>query len=117
MDAGADVVSFDAFEFGETIAMYPDHVSRHLEAGKVLAWGLVPTSAAIREQTVETLIEHFEKVVDHLVERTGVDRSLVREQALLTGSCGTGSMQVGDARRVFELSSAVSAALRTRYRF
>jgi hypothetical protein len=117
MDAGADVVSFDAFEFGETIAIYPDHVRRHLEAGKVLAWGLVPTSAAIREQTVETLIDHFEKVVDHLVERAGVDRQLVREQTLLTGSCGTGSMQVGDAEKVFELGGAVSAALRTRYGF
>jgi hypothetical protein len=117
MDAGADVVSFDAFEFGETIAIYPDHVRRHLEAGKVLAWGLVPTSAAIREQTVETLIDHFEKVVDHLVDRAGVDRQLVREQTLLTGSCGTGSMQVGDAEKVFELGGAVSAALRTRYGF
>jgi hypothetical protein len=107
----------DAFEFGETIAIYPDHVRRHLEAGKVLAWGLVPTSAAIREQTVETLIDHFEKVVDHLVERAGVDRQLVREQTLLTGSCGTGSMQVGDAEKVFELGGAVSAALRTRYGF
>jgi hypothetical protein len=117
MDAGADVVSFDAFEFGETIAMYPDHVSRHLEAGKVLAWGLVPTSAAIHEQTVETLIDHFEKLVDHLVDRAGVDRQLVREQALLTGSCGTGSMQLGDAEKVFELGGAVSAALRTKYGF
>ena len=43
MEAGVDLLSFDAFEFGETIAMYPDHVKRHLEEEKTLAWGVVPT--------------------------------------------------------------------------
>jgi len=115
MEAGADVVSFDAFEFGETIAMYPDHVKRHLEAGKCLAWGVVPTSAALRQQTVDTLIGHYEKMVDHLADKAGVDPRLVREQTLLTGSCGTGSMQLADAERVFELTGTTSAALRARY--
>jgi hypothetical protein len=115
IDAGVDVVSFDAFEFGETIAMYPDHVRRHLEEGKALAWGVVPTSAAIHEQTVDTLIAHYESMVDHLVDKIGVDRRLVREQTLLTGSCGTGAMKTGDAERVFELTGATSATLRARY--
>jgi hypothetical protein len=114
MDAGVDVVSFDAFEFGETIAMYPDYVKRHLEAGKCLAWGIVPTSAALREQTVDTLIAHYERMVDHLVDKAGVDPMLVREQTLLTGSCGTGSMQLADAEKVFELTGAAAATLRAR---
>ena len=117
MDAGADVVSFDAFEFGETIAMYPDHVRRHLQEGKAIAWGVVPTSTVVCEQTIETLTTHYEKLVDHLVEKADVDRGLVREQTLITGSCGTGSMEVADAERVFELSGALSAALRARYGF
>ena len=115
MEAGVDVVSFDAFEFGETIAMYPDHVKRHLEEEKILAWGVVPTGAALRQQTVDSLIAHYERMVNHLVDRSGVDPQLVREQTLLTGSCGTGSMQVADAERVFELTGATSAALRARY--
>jgi hypothetical protein len=115
MDAGVDVVSFDAFEFGETIAMYPDHVKRHLEDRKALAWGIVPTSAALRGQTVDTLIAHYERLVDHLVDKTGLDPKLVREQTLLTGSCGTGAMQTADAEKVFELTGATAAALRERY--
>jgi hypothetical protein len=117
IDAGVDLVSFDAFEFGETIAMYPDHLKRHLEAGKLLAWGVVPTSVAVREQTVDTMITRYEAMVDHLVEKACVDRQGVREQTLLTGSCGTGAMEVADAERVFELTSETSAALRTRYGF
>ena len=54
IDAGVDIVNFDAFEFGETIAMYGKAVKEHLQRGGMLAWGVVPTSVAIREQTVET---------------------------------------------------------------
>ena len=115
MDAGVDMVSFDAFEFGETIAIYPDHVKRHLESGKTLAWGVVPTGAALDQQTVDSLVAHYEKLVDHLVEKAGVDPQLVRDQTLLTGSCGTGSMQMADAERVFELTAATASALRARY--
>ena len=39
IDAGVDIVNFDAFDYGETIALYPEAVKRHLEAGKALAWG------------------------------------------------------------------------------
>ena len=46
IDAGVDIVNFDAFDYGETIALYPEAVKRHLEAGNALAWGIVPTNTA-----------------------------------------------------------------------
>jgi hypothetical protein len=115
IDAGADIVNFDAFQYGETIAMYPEHVKRHLESGKVLAWGVVPTSAEIRDQTVETLVDHYEKMVDNLVAKSGLDRRLIYEQTILTGSCGTGSMEVVDAERVFAMTAELSQALREKH--
>jgi len=69
MDAGVDIVNFDAFAYGDTIAMYSSHVKKHLESGKMLAWGVVPTSVAIREQSTESLETHFEKVMDNLAGR------------------------------------------------
>jgi len=117
MDAGADIVNFDAFEFGETIAMYPDHVKRHLEAGKMLAWGVVPTSTKIREQTPATLVAQYESVVDNLVANSGIDKQLILEQTLITPACGTGSMEVADAEKVFELNGKLSAALKEKYGF
>jgi hypothetical protein len=115
IDAGAEIVNFDAFQFGETIAMYPDHVRRHLESGKALAWGVVPTSVAVRDSSAESLVAVYEKWVDNLVARSGLDRQLVFQQTLLTGSCGTGSMAVADAERVFSLTGELSQALRARH--
>ena len=116
IDAGADIVNFDAFEFGETIALYPDAVKSHFEKGRMLAWGIVPTSKAICEHTVESLAEHFEKMMEHLSAK-GIDKQLITEQALITPSCGTGTMEPEDAEKVFELTCALSKTMREKYGF
>ncbi len=115
IDAGVDIVNFDAFDFGDTIALYPQAVKAHLEAGKVLAWGVVPTnSAKIQQQTVETLIAKFDEGVDNLAKAAGISRDLIIQQAIITPSCGTGSLPVPDAERVFDLLGQLSAVLQQR---
>ena len=115
MDAGVDIVNFDAFDFGDTIALYPQAVKAHLEAGKVLAWGVVPTnSAKIQQQTVESLIAKFDEGVDNLAKAAGISRELIIQQAIVTPSCGTGSLPVADAELVFSLLGQLSTALQQR---
>lgn len=115
MDAGADIVNFDAFDYGETIALYPDAVRRHLEAGNALAWGVVPTSSAkIAAQTPETLVATFDRLVEHLAKAAKLDKGLIVRQALITPACGTGSLPVPDAERVFALLRGTSHLLRGR---
>ena len=116
IDAGVDIVNFDAFEFGETIAMYSDSVKAHLARGGMLAWGVVPTSKVIREQTVETLETQLEKVMDNLAA-TGIDKQTIIEQALITPSCGTGSLEEADAERVFDLLGKLSKRMKEKYGF
>ena len=116
IDAGVDIINFDAFGFGDTIAMYPQAVKMHLERGGVIAWGVVPTSVAIREQTIDTLVKHFERVAHGLAAK-GIDQQLILEQAMITPSCGTGSMEVVDAEKVFRLLGEVSGALRAKHGF
>jgi hypothetical protein len=116
IDAGVDMVNFDAFEFGETIAMYADAVKEHLAQGRLLAWGVIPTSAKIREQSVDTLCAQLEKVMDHLASK-GIDKKVICEQAVITPSCGTGSMDPADAEKVFETLNGVSKAMRAKYGF
>ncbi|MCL2434067.1 MAG: hypothetical protein FWD16_06065 [Clostridia bacterium] len=116
IDAGVDIVNFDAFEYGETIAMYAADVKKHLERGGMLAWGVVPTAAVIQEQTVETLEAQLEKVMDGLAA-TGIDKQLILEQALITPSCGTGSLAVADAERVFALLNELSTRMKAKYGF
>lgn len=113
MDAGADIVNFDAFDYGPTIALYPDSVKRHLEAGKILAWGIVPTnSAKIQAQTPESLVAKLRGLVDQLSRVTGLEPDYILRQAIITPSCGTGSLPVADAERVFATLGETSRLLR-----
>jgi hypothetical protein len=116
VDAGVDIVNFDAFEFGRTIAMYPDAVKTLFARGGTLAWGIVPTSKAIREQTAETLEARFELMMDNLAAQ-GIDKKQIVDQAIITPSCGTGSLEKDDAEKVFTLTRELSARMKAKYGF
>jgi methionine synthase II (cobalamin-independent) len=111
VDAGTDIISFDAYDYGETIAYYPGPVKDYLERGGVLAWGIVPTSAKIAAETPETLIAKLRSAVDHLAGK-GIPKSLIWEKCLVTPSCGTGSLSVDLAEKVFAHLGEVSRRLR-----
>jgi hypothetical protein len=113
MDAGVDIVNFDAFGFGESMALYPEQLKNHLDAGHYLAWGLVPTSEKVIGQTVDSLVSHFDTLVGRLAAR-GISRDLIERQALITPSCGTGSLPQELAEKVFGLLNKTSAALAAR---
>jgi hypothetical protein len=114
MDAGADIVNFDAFDYGDTINLYPQAMKCHIESGKALAWGIVPTnSAKIQAETPETLVTRFHGLVDKLARAANLDRELILRQALITPACGTGSLPVADAERVFRTLRATSVTLQS----
>ena len=88
-------------------------VKAHIERGGVLAWGIVPTnSAKIQAQTAEALAEKFLALTENLAKASGLDVATIRRQAIVTPSCGTGSLPVADAERVFGVLHDTSAILR-----
>ena len=112
-DAGVDIINFDAFSYGETIALYPAPIKRHLEKGGYLAWGVVPTSEKIFDNDVDSLIKVYDGHVERLASH-GVDTQLIHAKSIITPSCGTGSMRVEAAERVFELLGKTATALKER---
>jgi len=74
---------------------------------------LVPTNSdKLQSQTPASLWAKFNESVDGLVKAAKIDRALVVQQAMITPSCGTGSLPVADAERVFDLLSRISRGLR-----
>jgi len=113
VDAGVDIINFDAYGYGETIALYPGPIKRHLEKGGYLAWGVVPTSEKIFDNDVDSLIKIYDGHVQRLALH-GVDSQLIHTKSIITPSCGTGSMRVKAAERVFELLGKTATALKER---
>jgi hypothetical protein len=99
---GVQVLNFDAYQYGTTIALYPDEVRNLFDRGGCIAWGIVPTSDAIAAETVDSLAQRLHECMDALAAKGFAD-DLLCERSLLTPSCGAGSMSVENARRVFDL--------------
>jgi hypothetical protein len=111
MDAGVDIISFDAYLFGETIAYYPVEVKAFLERGGTLAWGIVPSSEAILQESPESLVRKLNERMNNLAGK-GIGKDLIRERLLITPSCGTGSLAPELAERIFNTLSEVSHLVR-----
>lgn len=107
IDAGVDIISFDAYDYAETIAYYPNQVKAFLEKGGVLAWGIVPTSDRINTETPEGLVKRLEDGVTNLAGK-GIPKNLIWDRCLITPSCGTGSLTVELSEKIFDALSAVS---------
>jgi methionine synthase II (cobalamin-independent) len=99
--SGADIINFDAYDYVDTIALYPVEFTDFLESDGRLAWGIVPTSDAVRDETPETVRARFDKGMENL-SRT-IPQSLLLSGILLTPSCGTGSRTVDETLKVFQL--------------
>ncbi len=105
-----DILNFDAYGYLETLSLYPKELKTFLERGGILAWGIVPTSEAILKEDAQSLVERIKDGMAALA-RKGIDPILLR-RAILTPSCGTASLSIPLAERVFRTTAEVSRRLR-----
>jgi methionine synthase II (cobalamin-independent) len=109
-----DILNLDAYEYAEALALYPDQVGAFLERGGIIAWGIVPASDQVHEETVDSLLDRFYEALDLLTDK-GLHRDDVLSSALIMPSCGCGSLAVETAERVFKLTGQLAQALQERY--
>ncbi len=113
-----DVISFDAYDYAESLALYPREIKAFLDKGGILAWGIVPSSFPstdqVSKETVETLTTRLEEKMQLLVDK-GIDQEAILRSALITPNCGTASMPVELAEKAIELARLVSERVRKKY--
>ncbi len=110
--ANLDIISFDAYEFGDKSTIYAAEISNFLQRGGYLAWGIVPTSDpdTVARETVDSLLERMDRLTK-LFCGAGIDGNLLQKRSLYTPSCGVGSLPEDAAERVFELLAGLKARL------
>jgi hypothetical protein len=118
MECNLDILDFDAWGHFQSMTLYPEQLQAYLQGGGSLGWGLVPTldREAAATVTVDELTERFEHGLDILGDR-GLDRALLARRALLTPSCGAGTLSEETAERVLMVLRDLSLGLRRRYGF
>jgi len=114
LQTSVDILSLDAFEYAESLSLYPDEVAAFLDRGGIIAWGIVPAGPLVEGETVETLVERLHRALDLFVKK-GIALDRLLASGLVTPSCGTGTVDPPTANRVHQLTAQVSAEMRTRY--
>ena len=110
-----DILSIDAYQYGENLVMFPDELTEFYEKGGAVAWGIVPSSdEAIEAETVESLVARMESIFDKMEEK-GINRQRAASRSLITPQCGLGLVDPDNIDKVFDLLQGVSKALRERY--
>ena len=113
LDSGADILSFDAYDYFDKLVLYENALKRFIGSGGILAWGIVPTldTEKLGRETVDSLFAAYMKQVRQL-EELGVDSSRVFEQTLISTRCGAGSLSREDAARAMETTAQLSGRVR-----
>ena len=115
MDLGIDVISFDAYFYFDSFALYSAQLSEYLARGGIIAWGIVPAGAeALATESALSLARRLE---DYVVElgRRGLPEDRLIRQSLVTPSCGLGSLPEAEAERALELCGRVAGIARERF--
>ncbi len=114
LETSVDVISFDAYNYAENLALFADDVKRFLDRGGALAWGIVPTvEEQIAAETVESLVARLDAAIGLLVKK-GIDRDMLYARALITPACGRGTISIPAAERAFALTRGISERVRAR---
>ena len=114
-DTNTQAINFDAYQYADKLALYPEDMARFLERGGMLSWGIVPTSEdRIGEVDADGLVRRIKAGVQRLADK-GVDRQRLLEQSLVTPCCTTATMSEAGSNRVFALTAEVARRLRAEH--
>ncbi len=114
MEAGFNIISFDAYSYFQTLAVYTEELKTFINSGGLLAWGIIPTYNLTAGESVENLTEIMGKQIEHLLKK-GINESKLLDQIMITPACGASTLTEETAEKVYQLLQGVSEAMQNKY--
>ncbi len=110
-----DVLSFDAYNYAESLSLYPSEIKKFVDRGGAIAWGIVPNDEdSVVKESVASLQDRLGEAMAPFT-RNGVRFKDLVVQGLLTPSCGLDPLGEEAAGTALELLTRLSARIRKRY--
>ena len=115
LKTSTDIISFDTYNYADSLTLYPDEVREFLNRKGTIAWGIVPTGEKeLAEETVSSLKDRLEEAMAPFV-RKGVPFGQIIRQGLLTPGCGLALISTDAADHALKLVAELSMKMRKRY--
>lgn len=110
-----DIINLDAYGFGPPFLLYAKDIGRFLNRDRAIAWGIVPTAGATGREEATELLDRLAGYFDVLIAE-GVDPGRLHTQALLTPSCGMGTLSEDLAVKLLALLTETGRLAGARFR-
>jgi hypothetical protein len=115
LDTGLDILSFDAYNYAESLSLYPLEIKRFLDRKGVIAWGIIPNDdQSLGMENTAALKDRLEEAMAPFT-RNGCSFRQLLAQSLLTPSCTLASLASPEASaRALELLTELSQLMRSK---
>ena len=115
LETSTDIMSFDAYNYAQSLSLYPAEVKRFLDRKGTIAWGIVPSQEELlAKETVTSLKDRLEEAMAPFTKR-GIRFKQLIEQGLLTPSCTLTPLSKEASGQALELLAKLSAKIRKSY--
>jgi methionine synthase II (cobalamin-independent) len=110
-----NILNFDAYNYAESLSLYPQEVRAFLDRGGIIAWGIVPNETkALAGETADSLLARLEEAMS-LLTKKGISREILVQRCMVTPSCGLASLSPRQAAQALRLTKEVSNRMRRKY--
>jgi methionine synthase II (cobalamin-independent) len=110
-----DILNFDAYTYGASLALFPDEVKAFLGRGGCVGWGIVPNQEEpVSKESVASLKDRLLEAMAPFT-RNGLSIKDVVRQGMLLPACGLAGMTEEAAERVLQMLTELSAEIRRKY--
>jgi len=110
-----DVLSFDTYNYADSLSCYPAEVNEFLRKGGTIAWGIVSNDdETLSKETLFSLYDRLGEAMSPFTRNGFSFRQLVA-QSLVTPSCSLASMSVDAAEKALQVLAELSQKMRGKY--
>jgi methionine synthase II (cobalamin-independent) len=115
LETSLDILSFDAYNYAQSLSLYPAETKAFLDRKGVIAWGIIPNDGtSLGKESAAALKDRLEEAMVPFTRNGFTFKQLVA-QSLLTPSCTLASLESPDASaRALELLVELSQIMRAK---
>jgi hypothetical protein len=112
-----DILNLDAYDFIESLALYPVELREFLDRGGAVCWGLIPNTERIFNETPKTLAKRLRDGIRLICEKGAKRGVSIRpdefaSRSLIAPACGLGPASVEIADRAFNVLAETGEILK-----
>jgi methionine synthase II (cobalamin-independent) len=110
-----DIVSFDAYSYGERLILYAKEVKEFIARDKAIAFGIVPSvEDDFKVENLNSLVSKFDALLKKFIKK-GISEKEILRNALITASCGLANLSIEYTEKNLRLTRELSEKLKERY--